>query len=124
MKTKHKILVIEDEDLIRSALMTILKEEDYEVIYAKDGLEGLALAEKEQPSLIILDLLLPKLDGQTMLERVRENPWGRDIPVIVYTNVSDAMPVHDTLKSGATHYYIKADTSSEELIKTIEKMLN
>jgi DNA-binding response OmpR family regulator len=121
---KPKILVIEDEASIQTALSIILKNEDYRVIVANNGVEGIALAEKGRPDLVILDLLMPKLDGQTMLHTLREQTWGKTIPVIIYTNIENSRSITETLQDGATHYLIKADTSAQDLLGTVKSIFN
>ena len=88
-KINKKILVVEDEISLRKALADKFRREGFAVLEAKDGEEGLAVALKEQPHIILLDIVLPKMDGMTMLKKLRqENAWGKSVPVILLTNLS------------------------------------
>ena len=83
----RKILFIEDEAILQKTFGDILKQADYKVISALDGETGLRLAKTEKPDLILLDLILPAMDGFEILEKLKKDPETKKIPVIVLTNL-------------------------------------
>ena len=118
-----KILIIEDETSLLNVLSEKLKLEGFEVLEAKNGEEGLGLAINQKPDLILLDIIMPKMDGITMLRKLRENTWGKHVPVIILTNLSSGS---DTLKSVEKNVFsclIKSDWKLEDIVKKIKKAL-
>ena len=81
----HKILIVDDEQHTRNLFSKLLRKEDYELLFAVDGEEGLHMAESEAPACIILDYQMPVLNGADMLRRLRATEWGAHIPVIFVT---------------------------------------
>ena len=122
-KKKLKVLVVEDEEILLTALTEELKQEGFEVAGAKDGVEGVAKAASEKPDLILLDLVMPKLDGIGALKQMKENAETKDIPVVILTNLSDYEKISDALSLGAMDYLVKANYRLEELINKIKTVL-
>lgn len=121
--TLPKILVIEDEKLVREALVRKLTTLGFNVVFAADGEEGLKKAEEELPALVLLDLILPVMDGLTVLENIRSADWGKSMPVIVLSNLSDAETVTESKKHGVFDYLVKTDWSLEDVVKKIKTVL-
>ena len=119
-----KILVIEDEATLQKALNEVLSEDGYKVVSSLDGLRGLELAKEENPDLILLDIILPKMDGFEVLKRIQEDDKISQIPVIILTNLSDVNDIQKALDLGATTYLVKADFHLEDVLKKIEKVLD
>ncbi len=119
-----KILVIEDEATLQKALNEVLSEEGYNVVSSLDGLRGLELAKEEIPDLILLDIILPKMDGFEVLKRIKEDDKISKIPVIILTNLSDLNDIQKALDLGATTYLVKADFHIEDVLKKIKKVLD
>ena len=90
--TATKVLVVEDDPSVRGLLQTLLSAEGYEVVTASDGLAGLVKASAANPALVLLDLMMPDLGGVRVLEEMRGDPELSQIPVIVVTGKSDAVP--------------------------------
>jgi CheY-like chemotaxis protein len=88
--TKKTILLVEDEDVMRITLAGALETAGYEVLQAPDGEAGLALAQEKHPALILTDLKMPKMGGLQMIQALRTDAWGKDVEIIILTNVSDA----------------------------------
>jgi DNA-binding response OmpR family regulator len=88
-----KVLIVEDEEAVRELEKFILEQQGYEVMEARDGLEGLAKAEFRRPDLILLDLMMPDVSGGRMFDEMREHPVTSGIPIVVVTGKPDA---HDT----------------------------
>jgi DNA-binding response OmpR family regulator len=122
MKTKKTILIIEDEKSLRGAIKDILRLKDFLSLEARNGREGVDLAFKKHPDLILLDLIMPEMDGMTALKKIREDEWGKKVPIIILTNLSatNEHPVDDA----ATHYLIKSDWKLHSVMKKIEEILN
>src|SRR3990167_351343 len=123
MDKKIKILVVEDEEILLTALTEELKQEGFEVIGAKDGVEGVEKATHEKPNLVLLDLVMPRLDGIGALKQMKENSATREIPVVILTNLSDYDKISDALSLGAMDYLVKANYRLEELIQKIKTVL-
>jgi len=118
-----KILFIEDESALQKTFGDILGQEGYKMISAMDGDEGLKLAGAEKPDLILLDLILPKINGFDALEQLKDNLSTKDIPVIVLTNLEGTGDVEKALELGATTYLVKANYTLEEVLQKIKQAL-
>lgn len=123
MEAPKKVLIIEDEKDLQKALVTALSEEPYEILTADDGEEGLKLALQEHPDLVLLDLVLPKLDGYGVLEQLKGDEWGAHADVIVLTALSEVKNIYDALEAGGHEYLIKNDWKLEQVVERIKKKL-
>jgi DNA-binding response OmpR family regulator len=125
MENKKIILIIEDEIPLRDALGYKLKKEGFNVLEAKNGNDGLKLSVVEHPDLIILDLLMPRMDGMTMLRKLREDKWGKTVPVIILTNLpsADEKRNKDITELEPTYYFMKVDKHIEEIVEKIKERL-
>ena len=118
------ILVVEDDANLRSILSEGLKREGYNVAQAKNGEEGLALALSGHPDLILLDIILPSMDGVSVLSQIREDEeWGKNVKVIMLTNLNDSQSVAACLALGAHSFLVKADWTIEDIMNTIKDEL-
>ncbi len=122
-KTKKKVLIIEDEATLQKALQEVLVAEGYDILSALDGSRGLEMAREENPDLILLDIILPKMDGFEVLKELKSEEKTESIPVIILTNLSDISDIQKALDLGATTYLVKADFSLEDVIKKVEDTL-
>lgn len=120
---KKIILVIEDEEPLRRVLRDILTVEGYSIVETKDGVEGLEVALREHPDLILLDIVMPKMDGLEMLKKLRTDEWGKMAPVIVLTNLSDNEDVAKAMESEAFDYFVKTDIKIDEVITKIREKI-
>ncbi|MBI4049274.1 MAG: response regulator transcription factor [Candidatus Doudnabacteria bacterium] len=120
---KVKILIVEDEEILLTALSEELKQQGFETVGAKDGVEGVAMASSEKPDLILLDLVMPRMDGISALKEIKANSETKDIPVVILTNLSDYDKVSDALSLGAMDYLVKANYRLEELVGKIKTVL-
>jgi len=125
MKTQKTILVVEDEKNIRRALVDILQIKNFLTLEAENGIEGLELALTKHPDLILLDLMMPKMDGMTTFKKIRANVWGKNVPVIIFTNLSATSEqlVSDIVEDKPAHYLIKSDWKIHDVVKKIEEIL-
>ncbi len=120
---RAKILIVEDEEALREVLKERFENEGFDVFTAKDGAQGLMLALDKLPDVILLDIIMPKVDGLTMLKNLRTYERGKNIRVIVTTNVNDSKEVHEALSYGAHDYLVKADWILSDLVASVRKQL-
>ncbi len=118
-----KILVVEDDKFLREMITRKLDRENYEVVQAVDGEEGEEKIKEERPDLVLLDLILPGIDGFTVLERVKQDPEVKDIPVIILSNLGQKSEVERGLSLGAIDFLIKAHFTPGEIIEKIQETL-
>ena len=118
-----KILIVEDDHPLRNAIKDKLSKEDFEILEAKNGTDGLATALEQQPDLILLDIIMPKMDGMTMLKKLRADDKGKNIPVIILTNLSDDKEVAESTEGGAYDYLIKSDWKIEDVVAKVKEKL-
>lgn len=121
---KNKILIIEDDSFISDMYKIKLESEGFEVSVAADGVQGLEAAGKENPDLILLDIVMPKMDGFTVLQNLKEKPEVQNIPVIMLTNLGQKDSVEKGLKLGAADYIIKAHFTPLEVVDKVKAFLN
>jgi DNA-binding response OmpR family regulator len=118
-----KILIVEDDRFLRELIARKLKNEGYEVSEAVDGEEGLKRIKEEKPDLILLDLILPGIDGFEVLVKAKEDPTTAQIPVIILSNLGQREEIEKGLKLGAIDYLIKAHFTPGEIIEKIKNLL-
>jgi len=121
-----KILIIEDELPLQNAMVDVLTQHRFAVITANDGKEGLEKALAEHPTLILLDILMPKMDGISLLEKLRNDTWGHDVPVIILTNLDpDAdQTIRNILEHKPAFYLIKSNVTLDAIVTKIQEVLN
>jgi len=123
---KSKILIVEDEASLRRALCDKFIREDFEVFEAKDGEVGLLVATKEKPDIILLDMMMPKMDGITMLHHLRTvGTWGLTVPVLLLTNVSsdDKRMLKEVSEDISSHYLVKSDWPISKLVIRVREAI-
>ena len=118
-----KILFIEDESALQKSFSAVLTQEGYQVLKALNGEVGLALAKKEEPDLILLDLILPRMDGFEVLEGLKKDKATKDIPVIVLTNLSEVENIGKVISKGVHSYLVKTDYTLSEVGQKIKQAL-
>ena len=122
---KKKILIVDDEEVMLGAISNALLNQRFATLTARDGEEGLATALKEHPDLILLDILMPKMDGMIMLQKLRLDEWGNKVPVIILTNVSPNANsvINSVLQSEPAYYLVKSDVKLEGIVVKIKEVL-
>lgn len=118
-----KIAIIEDEAAIRSMYCFKLKYSDYLVCEAEDGIKGLVMIEEEQPDLILLDLKMPQMSGEEMLRVLRGTDWGKDIPVIILTNISRAEAPRTLWHLGVSDFIVKSNSTPQKVVDRVANIL-
>ncbi len=122
-KEKNTILIVEDDVFLADLYKTKMELEGFKVYAAYDGEKGLEMAKKNNPSIILLDLILPKLTGFQVLEKIRSDSKIKDIPIIILTNLSQKSDVDKGIKMGANDYLIKAHFMPSEVVEKIKKLI-
>jgi len=124
-KYPHKILVVEDEAAMLKTLTDNLVQAGFgHLLHAKNGEEGLTIALKEKPDLILLDIVMPIMDGITMLKKLREDPRGKDIKVIILTNLSaDNKITNSVIANEPSYYLLKANYSIDDVVEKAKTTL-
>lgn len=118
-----KILFIDDESALHKTFGEFLEKEGYEMISALDGEAGLRLAKTKKPDLILLDLILPRLQGFEVLEQLKKDPATKNIPVVVLTNLESPGDIDRVLALGATTYLLKNQYTLLEVLEKIKKAI-
>lgn len=124
MSNLKKILIVEDEEAVRRVLRDALNTDGgFKITEAENGEEALTLATREYPDLVILDLLMPKMHGMDMLDKLRDEDWGKEIPIILLTNYADDPRVTDLIQDDRIELVDKTKLKLDDLIETIHKLL-
>ena len=119
-----KILVVEDEETLQKAFLAALTgEEGVKLFQAFNGVEGLEIALAEHPDLILLDIIMPKLGGVKMLEELRKDKWGKEVPVIILTNLNVKEKIAEAAQSNVYDYFIKSDWDISEIVDKVKEKL-
>src|SRR5882724_6302693 len=121
---RQKILIVEDEGPLSEVLKDRFENEGFDVLIANDGEKGLAVALEKQPDVILLDIIMPKIDGLTMLKNLRAHEAGKNIRVVVMTNVNDSKEVHEALANGARDFLVKSDWVIADLVTSVRRQLS
>lgn len=118
-----KILIIEDEEMILSVLRKKLIENGFDVISAVDGEIGLSKALSDHPDLILLDIVLPKIDGITLLEKYNQEMKNGKVPIIILSNLDSAEKIEESKLKGVHDYLVKTNWSLDDVAKKIKETL-
>jgi DNA-binding response OmpR family regulator len=118
-----KILIVEDDKFLRELISRKLRSEGFEVSEAVDGEEGVKKAKEEKPDLILLDLILPGLEGFEVLSQVKTDKEVKSIPVIILSNLGQREEIEKGLRLGASDYLVKAHFTPGEIIEKVKNIL-
>lgn len=121
--SKKKVLIVDDEQDLRDAVHEALETAGFEVLEAKNGAVGLTVALEEKPDLILLDLMMPEINGIGMLSRLRKDPWGKHAIVVLLTALEDAGSVAQAVEAGGNDYLIKPNIKLEDIVKKVKQHL-
>lgn len=124
MADKKKILLAEDEKMIADMYSTKFTLEGYEVVTAHDGVQALAMAKSENPDIILLDIIMPKLDGFAALKSIREDAALKSTPVILLTNLGQEDDIKKGKELGADDYFVKANHPPQEIVEKVTALLS
>lgn len=120
---QKKVLIVEDEESLLEVISQKLSSEGLFVLKAKDGVEGLAMSLKHHPDMILLDILMPKMNGIEMLKHVRRDPWGKTAKVMLLTNLSAAEKSAEASETGVSDYLVKTDWKLADVAKKVKRRL-
>lgn len=119
-----KILLVDDDMYIRDLYAEVLKDEGYDVLIASDGEEAISVASANTPDLILLDIMLPKIDGIQVLSKLKADAKLKTVPVIMLTNFGQEDLVKQAVNIGSAEYLLKYNITPGEIIKKVGLILN
>lgn len=122
-QTKPLILVIEDDEMLCQMYEIKLQNSGYDCETALNGIQGITKARLVNPSLILLDIMMPMKDGISVLEELKADPNTKDIPVVMLTNLSDQHYIEKTLEMGAIGYMVKSNSDPGEVVEKVRSVL-
>ncbi len=120
---KTKVLIIEDDSYISDMYKIKFESENFETIVASNGIEGIKFLEKVVPDIILLDIVMPKVDGFSVLKTIKKNSKLDKVPVILLTNLSQKENIERGFELGANSYIIKAHFTPSEVVEKIKEIL-
>lgn len=118
-----KLLIIEDDPYVVDIYRKTFSQQNFEMDVATDGEEGILKTKEFKPNLILLDIMIPKLNGLEVLEKIKADPQTREIPVFVLTNLGDEQYVKQCIAMGAEGFMIKANFSLDQLVKEVNQKI-
>jgi len=121
--TKATVLIAEDDKLLRDSIVDVLTAAGYNVLQVENGKDGLDTALKEHPALILTDNLMPLMNGVDMVAKLREDAWGKTVPVVLMTSMYSADTLNDSLQAGVTDYVMKTDFSIDKVVELVANRL-
>ncbi|MDD5040625.1 MAG: response regulator [Patescibacteria group bacterium] len=119
---RRTILVVEDDSILLWVLVKKFEKEGFRTLHADNGETGLATALREHPDLILLDIIMPKMDGITMLRKMRADAWGSTVPVIVLTNLSRVM-TDGNISGDIGEYLVKTEWDIGDVVRKVRETL-
>jgi DNA-binding response OmpR family regulator len=117
---KKKILIVEDDALILDTLAGRFQEEGFYVTAVADGTKALESAFEGHPDIILLDIVIPEMDGMAVLNALRKDEWGKKVPIILLTNFSDSARVAEAISYDVYDYLVKADWKIDGLVQKVK----
>ena len=124
MSNKKTILLVEDEELMLIPLAEKLIKQGFNVIQAHDGEEGVTKALEVHPDIVILDIIMPLMDGMTAMKKIREDgDWGKDVPIVMLSNLSDPDKISDAANYNVFDFLVKTDWKLDEVVDFIKQKM-
>lgn len=123
-KTNKKILIAEDEKDIRELIKRKLEQEGFLVLEAETGKETLEIVNKQNPEVVLLDIIMPEIDGFEILKQIKSNPKTKNIKTIILSNLGQDSDIQKGKELGAEDYIIKANFTLDEIVKKINNLLS
>ena len=118
-----KILIVEDDQTLREILEKKLKMEEFEVITEADGDSALETVFKEKPDLVLLDIMMPGLNGISVLKQIRRDSWGKNVPIIIMSNLDYSIHAAEIRPFNPTDYIMKVGSKLEDILEKIRKVV-
>lgn len=124
MTESKSILIVEDDQILVGMYKKILMNHGYKVNSSPNGEEGLKTALENHPDIILLDIRMPKMDGLTVMEKLRANEWGENVPIIIFTNLEANDEILQKVVVGEPSYYlVKSNTRPQMILEKVTKIL-
>ncbi len=120
MKSIKTVLLVEDEDSLRRILKNELERNGIAVLEAENGEVGLPIALEQHPDLVLLDVIMPKMHGMAMLQKLQSDEWGKTVPVIILTNFAEDPRVVEAVREGKCSLLSKSDVKLTEIVEAIK----
>ena len=121
--TKDKILIVEDEPFLLDMYKMKFKQGGFEVISAVDGEEAIRISRREKPNIILLDIMMPKIDGFEVLENLKKSPLTKSIPVLIFSNFSQKEQKEKGIALGAADYFVKTNYTPAQVLEKVKNIL-
>lgn len=118
-----KIAIVEDDQIISQMYRIKFESEGFKVETAENGKLGLELIEDMQPNIVLLDLMMPEMNGDEMLAQLRKTDWGKNVPVIILTNMGEAEVPKGVMEMGVKKVILKADMTPKQVVDLVKKQL-
>lgn len=118
-----KILIVDDEADIREAIADVLSQSGFEVLQAENGEVGLSTALALHPDLILLDIVMPVMNGQDMLMKLREDVWGKTVKVAMLTSMDDTKNVAESYSGSVADYLVKSQVDIDDFVTQVKRLL-
>lgn len=119
----HTVLVVDDDKLLREGLSESLRDAGLTVSEAEDGQAGLEAALDQKPDMVVTDLKMPEMDGLAMITKLRQDDWGRQVPIIVLTTDEETESLNQAMKAGVTTYLSKNNLSPDTVVEQVRSAL-
>lgn len=124
MSQNKKIIIAEDEPVLIEMYKLYFERAGYEVLKANNGRECIDFVKKEKPDIILLDILMPRVDGWEVLKQLKTNPETKQIPILVFSNLGQTQEIQKGLDLGADDYVVKSNMTPKELLEKVEGMVS
>jgi DNA-binding response OmpR family regulator len=118
-----KIAIIEDDPVISQMYRMKFEADGFEVQLASNGASGVAMAEQFSPDIILMDLQMPEMDGAEALAKIRKEAWGKDVPVIILTNLGEEEAPKEIRSLGIESYIVKAELTPRQVVQRVKETL-
>lgn len=119
-----KILIIDDDPYVRRLYGHLFNHSKYQIELSEDGFDGYEKAKASVPNLILLDIMMPKMNGLELLKKLKQEPLTKDVPIIMLTNVCDQESAQTAAELGATGFIVKSQLEPEKLKEVVDTYLN
>ena len=118
-----KILIVEDDPLMQRMYQKIFSLENYDVVTADNGEDALVKIREHQPTLILLDIMMPKVNGLQVLEKLKSDPDTKHIPVVMLTNLAGTQDAENALEKGAVKYIVKSEHEPKSIVNMVKEII-
>lgn len=123
MSQNPTILLVEDDTMLHEMYTQKFTKEGYTVLSAYNGLEGIKMAEEHKPAIVLLDIIMPKMDGFVALKKLKKNDATKEIPVLLLTNLGQEEDIRKGKELGAADYFIKANHTPQEIVNKVKELI-